>query len=184
MTTTRNFSRRSFVAAGGIAALVDANAQAAPAPIRRVVTRENSPGKGGVVFRDADLQSVSLNGSRITRLWETASVPVELPVDSDAGALAGNAYREGFVGTSLYIAEIPAQGEGAFVPMHQQDSLDYIAILSGEIWLLLEDEELLLRSGEVLVQVGNTHGWENRGADPCRMLVVVQPATLTAAPAD
>jgi hypothetical protein len=163
MTTMRGLSRRSLVGAAGALALADVGASDVPAPVRRIVTREVAAGSGRVVFRDAELQTVTLNGSRITRLWETPGVPVDLHAEIDAGAAAGNAYREGFAGTSLYVAQIPAAGEGAFVPMHQQDSLDYIAVLSGEIWLLLDGEELQLRAGDVLVQAGNTHGWHNRG---------------------
>ena len=180
MTTMRGLSRRSLVSAAGALAITDALASSSSPPVRRIVTRELAPGSGGVVYRDAELPSVTLNGSRITRLWETPGVPVTLTVDADAGAAAGNAYRESFSGTSLYIAEIPASGEGAFVPMHRQDSLDYIAVLSGEIWLLLDAEEIPLRAGDVLVQAGNTHGWHNRGHETCRLLVVVLRATESA----
>lgn len=113
-----------------------------------------------------------LNGSTITRLWETAGVPTAVPVQGDAGATAANAYRPGFSGTSLYVADIPPHTVGV-IPLHREDSLDYIAILSGEIHLVLDGTEELLRAGDVLVQGGNLHTWENRSAAACRMLVVV-----------
>ncbi|MCC7200371.1 MAG: cupin domain-containing protein [Gammaproteobacteria bacterium] len=125
-----------------------------------------------VAFADAPLQSIEFNGSVIHRLWESGALPVRLPVDRDAGASAGNAYRPGFTGTSLYLADLPA-GTVGVIPMHRQDSLDYIAVLAGEVHLLLEDQELLLRTGDVLVQAGNLHSWENRAESPCRLLVVV-----------
>lgn len=141
-------------------------------PVRRVVTTESAEGAGIVAFPEAGLQTLTLNGATIYRLWETAGVPARVPILSDAGAAAGNAYRPGFEGTSLYVADIPAAAVGA-IPLHREDSLDYIAVLAGEIHLRLEQGETLLRAGDVLVQGGNLHTWENRSSQPCRLLVVV-----------
>ena len=59
--------------------------------VRRVVTSEAADGKGEVVFRDAEPPSITLNGSTITRLWETEGVPTRVPIGIDSGAAAGNA---------------------------------------------------------------------------------------------
>jgi len=171
-------SRRSLLGSGGLliagaAAPACSESGGALAAVRRVVTSEAADGGGEVVFRDAELPAITLNGSTITRLWETNGVPTQVPIGIDTGPTAGNAYREGFMGTSLYLADIPAEGESPEIPMHKEDSLDYIAVLSGEIYLILDDEEILMRSGDVLVQGGNLHTWENRAAEPCRLLVVV-----------
>ena len=136
------------------------------------MTTDDAAGRAIVAFPDAALQTVTLNGSTITRLWETAGVPARVPIRADAGATAANAYRPGFSGTSLYVADIPARTVGA-IPLHREDSLDYIAILAGEIHLVLDGSETVLRAGDVLVQGGNLHTWENRSTAPCRMLVVV-----------
>lgn len=141
-------------------------------PVRRVVTTESRGGDGIVAFEDAKLQSMTLNGSTITRLWETGGVPTAVPVTADAGATAANAYRPDFMGTSLYVADIPP-GDPAAIPMHREDSLDYIAVLAGEIHLVLDGTERLLRAGDVLVQGGNRHSWQNRSNAICRLLVVV-----------
>lgn len=171
-------SRRSLLASGGVliagaAAPACADNSGVLAAVRRVVTSEAADGSGEVVFRDAELPAIMLNGSTITRLWETNGVPTRVPIGIDSGPTADNAYREGFMGTSLYIADIPAEGQSPEIPMHKEDSLDYIAVLSGEIYLILDDEEILMRSGDVLVQGGNLHTWENRSDEPCRLLVVV-----------
>ena len=114
-----------------------------------------------------------LNGSRITRIWETGQLPVSLDVTSDLGEQAGNAYREGFTGTSLYVADLPPGSDLDDVPMHAQDSLDYIAVLDGEIDLVLPDGPITMRQGDILVQAGNMHSWVNRSDRYCRLLVVV-----------
>ncbi len=137
---------------------------------RRVLTAEGSDGHAIVIADGASPNSRVLNGSRITRLWETAQMPVPLGVTKDEGATAGNAYREGFAGTSLYVADLPA---GIKIDLHRQDSLDYIAVLTGEVDLLLEKGPVRLHQGDVLVQAGNLHGWSNPTNKPSRILVVV-----------
>lgn len=140
------------------------------------MTTDGADGLGIVAFPDAPLQTFTLNGTTIVRLWETAGVPASVPLRSDAGASAANAYRPGFSGTSLYVADLPPRTIGV-IPLHREDSLDYIAILAGEIHLVLEGAERRLTVGDVLVQGGNLHTWENRSDALCRMLVVVLRAT-------
>ena len=171
-------SRRTLLAGlAGALGVQPAGLGAADQPtrpqVRRLVTADGPDGRARLLFSDTLLPEVSLNGSRITRLWETDGVPVRLPITADRGATAGNAYREGFAGTSLYVADLPPGGQAPVIPMHREDSLDYIAVLAGKVWLLLEGEEHLLRQGDVLVQAGNLHTWANRGSTLCRLLVVV-----------
>ena len=146
-------------------------------PIRRVITV--SDGKdGALVLADGpSVNAVTLNGTRITRLWETGELPVPLAVRDDAGATAGNAYREGFVGSSLYTADIPPGSDLSDIPLHAQDSLDYIAVLSGQIDLVLPEKSVRLETGDVLIQAGNMHSWVNTSDEVCRILVVVLTGT-------
>ena len=141
--------------------------------MRRIVTLEEADGSVTLLADGAAENVTELNGSIITRLWETGPVPVSLNVTGDAGATAGNAYREGFQGTSLYIADIPPGTSLEDIPMHKQDSLDYIAVLSGQINLILPDQTLAMKPGDVLVQAGNLHSWTNTSDETCRLLVVV-----------
>jgi mannose-6-phosphate isomerase-like protein (cupin superfamily) len=146
---------------------------ALPPDVRRIVTVNDADG-APVVLADGPSDNVRvLNGSRITRIWETSEMPVPLDVTTDAGATAGNAYRDGFVGTSLYTADIPPGSDLEDIPMHAQDSLDYIAVMEGEIDLVLPDRSVTMRAGDVLVQAGTVHSWVNRGDLPARLLVVV-----------
>ena len=59
--------------------------------------------------------------------------------------------------------------------MHRTDSLDYAIVLSGEIWMVMDEEEddLLLKAGDTLIQRGNNHAWSNRGTQPCVMAFVL-----------
>jgi uncharacterized cupin superfamily protein len=45
--------------------------------------------------------------------------------------------------------------------------------MEGEIWLLLDEDERLLRAGDVVVQRGTAHAWSNRSDRNCRMAFVL-----------
>jgi hypothetical protein len=162
------------LAAGLAASLVGcaANVEGAGGlpPTRRVVTTEG-PGGTAIVLADGpSANAIILNGSTITRLFETGPVPVALPLAGDTGPTAGNAYRDGFSGTSLYTADLPP---GFHVAPHRQESVDYIAVLSGRVDLVLPDGRRTLHAGDVLVQAANAHGWDNPYGETARILVVV-----------
>jgi quercetin dioxygenase-like cupin family protein len=56
--------------------------------------------------------------------------------------------------------------------MHTTDTIDFEYIISGEIWLELDDgKEVHLKAGDTVVQNGTRHAWRNKGSKPCRMVV-------------
>lgn len=57
--------------------------------------------------------------------------------------------------------------------MHRTESIDYALILSGEIWLILDDEERLMKAGDVVVQQATWHAWSNRSAEPCHIAFIL-----------
>jgi uncharacterized cupin superfamily protein len=57
--------------------------------------------------------------------------------------------------------------------MHRTRTLDYAIVLKGEIDLLLDDSEVHLRAGDVIVQQGTNHAWLNRGSRTCRVAFVL-----------
>jgi len=52
---------------------------------------------------------------------------------------------------------------------------DYGIILTGEICMLMdnEEDEASLRAGDVVVQRGTNHAWANRGTEPCTVMFVL-----------
>jgi len=57
--------------------------------------------------------------------------------------------------------------------MHTTDSVDYIIVLAGEVWLELDDGQLSqLRAGDTVVQNGTRHAWRNLGTEPVTLAVV------------
>ena len=57
--------------------------------------------------------------------------------------------------------------------MHRTKSVDFAVVLQGEIDMLLDDSEVHLEAGEVVVQQGTNHAWLNRGTETCRIAFVL-----------
>ncbi len=165
-------------AALALASCAAAQQAAGPAPldpVRRIITSEDAAGKAYVIADGASSNVVVLNGSRIERLWETDGSPVTIPVTSDLGERAGNAYRSGFAGSSLYIADIPPGSDLKDIPLHKQESMDYIVVLAGQIELVIDGgKRITMNTGDVLIQAGNNHSWINTGPGTARLLCVTQ----------
>ena len=53
-------------------------------------------------------------------------------------------------------------GQNAFSsPIHKSETVDYGILLAGERVLVLDNGELVMNPGDVVVQLGNWHGWTN-----------------------
>ena len=57
--------------------------------------------------------------------------------------------------------------------MHRTRSVDYAIIMEGEIDMLLDEGEIHLKAGDVVVQQATNHAWLNRGTKPCRVAFVL-----------
>ena len=65
-------------------------------------------------------------------------------------------------------------GRGGHHPlMHRTETIDYALILSGEITMLLDDQDVHLKAGDVVVQCGTNHAWSNRSNDICEVAFVL-----------
>jgi len=171
---------------------------------RRVVTGHDASGRAVVLFDGESPYSFVLEkagGLRITEIWETRSSPADNSGTQDA---ADHERRiEPVGGGSVFrIIEYPPDsvrlktleperffhGMGAKAAdaatrrhpgMHKTDTVDYCVVLSGEIWAVLDEGEVLLRAGDCLVQRGTSHAWSNRTDKPCVIafvLIAARPA--------
>jgi len=57
--------------------------------------------------------------------------------------------------------------------MHRTETIDYAIMLSGELTLVLDDTDVVLREGDVVVQCGTNHAWSNRSGKPARIAFVL-----------
>jgi quercetin dioxygenase-like cupin family protein len=65
-------------------------------------------------------------------------------------------------------------GKGGRHPlMHRTETIDYAIVLEGEITMVMDDVDVKLKAGDVLVQCGTNHAWSNRSDKPCIVAFVL-----------
>ncbi|OGA12885.1 MAG: hypothetical protein A3H32_06705 [Betaproteobacteria bacterium RIFCSPLOWO2_02_FULL_63_19] len=169
-------------------------------PIRRVVTGHNAEGKSTFILQDRAPRTFSRGpGSAVvTDLWETRFCPADNRGDED---VTDHPYRlpPPENGSVFRIIDYPpdrervaalereraglddGSGRAALLDrgnprhpgFHKTKSVDYVIVLSGEIYAMMEDGEVLLRPGDVMIQRGTNHAWSNRGDEPARLAFVL-----------
>lgn len=70
-------------------------------------------------------------------------------------------------------------GRGGRHPMmHRTETIDYAVVLEGRVTLVLDDQDVELEAGDVVIQCGTNHAWSNRSDKTCRMLYVLVDGTF------
>ena len=57
--------------------------------------------------------------------------------------------------------------------MHRTETIDYGILISGELWLVLDEGETKLKVGDVVIQRGTNHAWSNRTNEIARMVFIL-----------
>jgi mannose-6-phosphate isomerase-like protein (cupin superfamily) len=140
---------------------------------RRVVTGHDRSGKSVVLSDGPPPQHHPMHGAEVGadffEIWNsTRPVPLLSAQESEPNERAFTIMPVS--GHLLRIIEIypPSQG-GKRTVMHRTRTVDYVVVIKGEIVLVLDDSEVTLRAGDVVVQRGTDHAWENRSSQPARM---------------
>jgi len=139
--------------------------------IRRIVTGHDAEGRA-VVERDEIMGNVKVmpSGHKGCVMWVTDETPAPVEGDEDP-ALRELGIAPPARGSVLRILEL-APGKAAF--MHRTDTLDYCICLQGHCAMKLDDdEEVEMKTGDILIQRGTWHGWEARGSEPCRLAFIL-----------
>ena len=106
------------------------------------------------------------NGTRIRVL----EVP---PEDPSIATLTPEEARAHFAAVGAADAA-SHQGSGSrHAFMHRTETIDYGIVLEGEITLILDEGETVVRAGDIVIQRGTNHGWANRGSVPCRIAFIL-----------
>ena len=171
--------------------------------IRRVVTGHDKNGKAIVISdgpATAVRSHPNRAGHKSSDIWKTTSMPVPIagqepdPTQGPRDFVPAN-------GTKIRIAEIPPEpesfrsltpaqvrevfksggnegastfGENQRHPfMHRTESVDYAVVLEGEIVMLLDEEDVHLKAGDIVIQRGTNHAWSNQSGKPVRMLYIL-----------
>lgn len=83
------------------------------------------------------------------------------------------------IDTMMKVAGADAPGKGLpprHSMMHRTRTVDYAIIMSGEIDMLLDEGEIHLKAGDVVVQQATNHAWVNRGKEICRIAFILMDA--------
>ena len=144
---------------------------------RRVVTGHDASGRAVVQIDEApkDLAS-SRPGATACVVWTTEGFPVDNTGKEDAGLRKTGTTLDN--GTVFRILEL---APGVSPRNHRTDSIDYAVVVSGEVDMELDDANVHLKAGDVLVQRGTIHNWVNRGTEACVIafvLIAAKPVTV------
>jgi naringenin degradation protein FdeH len=179
----------ALLGAGSVAA------QQAP-EVRRVVTKLDASGKAVVMIDERTRLTAPRPPNYAANIWVTSKSLPDFSSADDRGKTkiglvppkSGTVFRivdfapdsQGEHPTDMNHmmkivgAEAPKRGLPPRHPMmHRTRSLDYAIILSGEIDMLLDDSEVHLKAGDVLVQQATNHAWVNRSGKPCRVAFIL-----------
>jgi len=166
--------------------------------IRRVVTAQDAAGQSYLLSDGIAANAVevaSMPGLVVTDLWETVRTPADNRGTDDAAArplrheppAGGSLFRtvefppdhtwQGSVDSQKAFDSIGGghtRIAGSNDPMmHKSATIDYVIVLRGEIYAVMDRGEVLLRAGDVLVQRGTNHSWSNRSNESCLIGVVL-----------
>ena len=141
-------------------------------------------------------------GLWVSEIWVTDEAPADNKGGGDRGARPMR-HDPAPNGTIFRIVEIPPETSGSKIDaqaafthlgshnkptkedsakhgsMHKTKSVDYLVVISGEMSMVMEDGEVLLKTGDCIVQRGTNHAWVNKSGKPCvlaAVLVDAQPA--------
>ena len=135
---------------------------------RRVVTGIDSDGKSCILI-DGPVPKQS-NSSDI--VWRTRAIPADNSGSEDmAVPYAMDHLHDG--GSNFLAVTFPPH-MGPY--MHATNTLDYLVVLSGQIVMQLEAEEVILNPGDLVVDRGVIHAWRNDTSESATMVSVTLPA--------
>jgi mannose-6-phosphate isomerase-like protein (cupin superfamily) len=157
--------------------------------MKRIVTGHDAQGRSVFVIED-EPQPVVLDkagGLRLTELWATPQETRPRRIEPDPGGTAfrvidypPDSERLKSIDPEAHFASMGAEAapreKRRHPGMHRTRTLDYAIVLSGEIYAVLDEGEVLLEAGDVLVQRGTNHAWSNRSDRPCRIAFVLVDA--------
>ncbi|WP_112186223.1 cupin domain-containing protein [Ralstonia sp. GX3-BWBA] len=171
--------------------------------IQRIVTGHDADGRAVIVSQGplpTVVEIAAIPGTVFHEVWSTSGnpVPIDNGADPTVGALMLPPPKQGtrfrFVDippdTSEFLARGATRMHEAFTQvgdahastvradsphplMHRTESIDYGVVIDGEMTLVLDDSEVALAPGSVVIQRGTNHAWANRSSRPCRMLFVL-----------
>ena len=144
---------------------------------RRVVTGHDPAGKSVFLADGAPpVVRTAPDGAAFHELWSTPAMPAPIGPTEPEPTERSLTVPPDPNGTKIRINEFPP---GAVSPMHRTQTVDYGIVIEGEMVLVLDDSETVLRAGDVVVQRGTNHRWENRSGTTARVAFILIDGAFT-----
>lgn len=167
--------------------------------VHRVVIGVNDEKQSAVMYRDSsNHQEVPEIFWRST-LWATTELPVnnQAPGDRGADVTIREPTENGLIFRALEIPpniqdtqkhiailqEVNKEVQQKYPPteqdlarhpsMHRTDTCDMFTVAYGEIYLVTDTDETLLKPGDTAIVLGVNHAWSNRSDKPCMIIGVM-----------
>jgi mannose-6-phosphate isomerase-like protein (cupin superfamily) len=166
--------------------------------IRRVVVGHDPQGKAIALFDGPAVpKQRGPGGNAVVNLWVTSEFPVGLSGTADMAETKVGVPPPSN-GTIFRIVDFPPASTATAVPhsdhaktltamgidpatqgyarhlnTHRTKSIDYAIVLDGEIDMLMDDSEVHLKPGDVLIQQCTNHAWVNNSAKSCRIAFIL-----------
>ena len=170
--------------------------------VRRIVTGHNPQGNAVIASDGAPPKIIELTavpGTVFYELWNTNASPAPIDngddptlrplqlhptsqgsiirfVDIPPDTIQDNISPEDIAAGFAQIGAASATTHNSDSPhklMHRTETIDYGILLSGELWLVLDEGETKLTPGDVVIQRGTNHAWSNRTNEMARMVFIL-----------
>lgn len=148
-------------------------------PPRRVVSGHTPEGVS-VVLSDGPVpvsRGLPEDGVFFHEVWNTEGAPARITATEPSEPTERTlAVPPPVRGTKIRINEFQPghlDEHGLQSPVHRTASVDYGIVLEGQLTLVLDDSEVTLQAGDVVVQRGTDHAWANRGETVAKVVFVL-----------
>lgn len=171
-------------------------------PVRRIVTGHTPTGVA-IIQEDGPAPRQQRIGGDIGpmfhEIWNTPATPAPIDAASGEPAESGIVLAPPKGGTRIRVLDIPPEGDrlaklteaerrahfaeiGAAEAvadssrhafMHRTETIDYGIVIEGELVLIMDEGETVVRAGDIVIQRGTNHGWANRSDSNCRIAFIL-----------
>ncbi|MGE0801311.1 MAG: cupin domain-containing protein [Lautropia sp.] len=171
---------------------------------RRVVIADREPGRSTLVS-DGPSPDVRIDPARpgfaIQRMWVTDGSPAKVVTETlhlphrlmpPPGGSVFNIVthpsdaawwgKAGAAEVKAYFSAMDAPEACAFAPqakhpyMQRTRTIDFVIVIEGEIVLVLDEQEVILKAGDYVVQRATRHAWSNRSDRPAVLAIASHDA--------
>ena len=172
--------------------------------VKRTVIGANADKKSAILYHDSSNEQDIPNVARRSTLWAATELPIDNSIKGDRGSevTVREPTENGMIFRVLEIPpdmkdkkkhiemmkELNRKVKQKYPPtdkdlerhptMHRTDTLDCITCVIGEIYLVTDVDEVLMRPGDSVVIRGTNHAWSNRSVEPCLLVGCMVDATV------